>query len=56
MTLPTLLSRLPERLRWTAHNVVAHPLSEVLYQLGLRRLSDAVHDLTIPSESTEPRG
>jgi hypothetical protein len=42
------LGRLPERWRWTLHNVVAHPISEVLFQVGLRRWSDAAHDLTIP--------
>ena len=56
MSLPALLSRLPERFRWTLHNLVAPPLSEVLYQLGARRASDAVHDHTIPSQSSEPRG
>jgi len=56
VTLPELLSRLPERFRWTLHNVVAHPLSEVLYQLGARRASDAVHDRTVPARSSEPRG
>lgn len=42
------LGRLPERWRWTLHNIVAHPVSEVLFQVGARRWSDAVHDLTIP--------
>ena len=46
--LPRLLARLPERFQWTAHNLVAHPLSEVLFQVGLRKLSDKVHDITVP--------
>jgi hypothetical protein len=45
---PAILARLPERFRWTLHNIVAHPLSELLFQVGLRRWSDAVHDLTVP--------
>ncbi|NBR00730.1 MAG: hypothetical protein EBT97_09835 [Actinobacteria bacterium] len=49
--LPRLLARLPERWRWTAHNLVAHPLSEILYQVGLRRWSDLVHDITIPEHT-----
>lgn len=44
MTLPELLARLPKRFRWTLHN------------LGARRASDAVHDRTVPSRSSEPRG
>jgi len=46
--LPYLLSQLPERFQWTLHNLIAHPLSELLFQIGLRRWSDRVHDLTIP--------
>ncbi len=48
MNLPRILGRLPERWMWTLHNLVAHPLSELLFQVGLRRWSDAVHDLTVP--------
>jgi len=48
MTLQTFLSRLPERFRWTLHNVVAHPLSELLYQIGLGKWADDVHDATVP--------
>lgn len=39
---------MPGRFDWTLHNVVAHPLSEVLWQLGFVRLSDWLHDVTIP--------
>ena len=48
MNLARLLGRLPERWQWTLHNVVAHPLSELLFQVGLRSWSDRLHDLTIP--------
>ena len=50
MTLPHLLGRLPPRFQWTLHNLVAHPLSEVLYQLGLREWSELVHDITAPEQ------
>lgn len=36
------------RFAWTIHNLIAHPLSEVLFQLGFRRASDWVHDHTSP--------
>lgn len=49
MTLPDRLAALPSRWRWTLHNLVAHPLSEVLFQVGARRLADAVHDATVPA-------
>ena len=49
LPLPVLLALLPERFRWTLHNLVAHPLSEVLYQVGLRRWSEVVHDGSAPA-------
>ena len=52
-----LLSLLPERLRWMPHNCIAHPLSEVLWQVGARRMADWVHDVTVPEHrSGEGRG
>ena len=42
------ISRLPERFKWTAHNIVAHPLSEVLFQLGCREAAEWVHDIPAP--------
>lgn len=48
MTLRQRLGRLPIRWRWTLHNLVGHPASELLYQLGARSLGNAVHDATLP--------
>jgi len=53
MTLPRLLGSLPVRFRWTFHNIVAHPLSEVAWQIGCRSLSDKIHDRTIPEETVK---
>lgn len=47
-SLPIYLGRLPERWQWTLHNVIAHPLSELLYQVGLEAMGHKVHDATIP--------
>jgi hypothetical protein len=47
--LPRLLARLPPRWRWTLHNLVGHPLSELLWQAGARELSNVVHDATVPA-------
>jgi hypothetical protein len=49
--LPLLLARLSPRWRWTLHNLVAHPLSEVLYQVGARAAANVVHDATVPAGS-----
>ena len=48
--LPRLLAQLPDRFQWTVHNVLAHPISEVLFQVGFQELSEQVHDLS----ATEP--
>ena len=41
--------------QWTLHNLVAHPLSELIYLLGFHsapaeRLSNWVHDATMPAQ------
>ena len=36
------------RFQWTLHNVVAHPVSELLFQVGLEDSSNWVHDVTLP--------
>ena len=34
---------------WTTHNLIAHPLSEILHLLGLGDAGNAIHDATIPA-------
>jgi len=36
--------------RWSIHNLVAHPLSEVAWLVGLRKLSNWIHDKSIPTQ------
>lgn len=48
LPLPVLLGLLPKRFQWSLHKLVAHPLSEVLFQVGLHRWSEAVHGGTGP--------
>ena len=33
---------------WTFHNLIGHPLSEVAHLLGLQKLSNWIHDVTVP--------
>lgn len=47
----TLLGKLPERFQWTLHNMVAHPISEVLYQVGLVDWGNRLHDATVPTHA-----
>ena len=37
------------RCQWTLHNVVAHPLGELLYLVGFERAGNWIHDVTIPT-------
>lgn len=42
---------------WTVHNLVGHPLSELLWLLGFERASHRVHDATLPAHRAgEGRG
>lgn len=57
MRLRRLIDHLPPRFRWTPHNLVAHPVSEVLFQLGFEKAGDALHDATVPTHTRgEGRG
>lgn len=57
MWLRKALGTMPERWRWTVHNMLGHPLSEAAHILGMNRLSDAIHDGTVPMPIGEnPRG
>lgn len=49
--LPDLLARLPPRFRWSVHNLIAHPLSEVLYQCGYEDAGNRLHDATVPAHA-----
>jgi hypothetical protein len=45
------------RFKWAPHNVVAHPLSELLFHVGARRASHWLHDITVPTHAPgEGRG
>lgn len=45
------------RFKWAPHNMVAHPLSEIMFQLGFEELGNRIHDITIPThESGTGRG
>ena len=46
--LQTLIGRLPLKYRWTVHNLIGHPLSELLAMCGYVDLGDAVHERTMP--------
>lgn len=46
------ISNLPPDLKWLPHNMIAHPLMEIFYQLGLEEKSSYIHDITIPNNES----
>jgi len=38
---------------YTIHNLVAHPLMEILYLIGLGKWGDKIHDATLPIQHGE---
>ena len=41
--------KLKEHFKWSIHNLLGHPLSELAYLLGFKKMSDWIHDVTTPS-------
>ena len=39
--------------KYTIHNLIAHPLMEVLYLIGFGKLGDKIHDATLPLQHGE---
>jgi len=48
LKLNKIIMNLPERYRWSLHNLVAHPLSEIVHLCGYTDLGNKIHDYTIP--------
>ena len=53
MTGNPLFARLPKRFQWTFHNLIAHPLSEILFQFGCEDAGNRLHDWSVPLHSAE---
>ena len=39
--------------KYTIHNIIAHPLMEILHLIGFTKLGNKIHDLTLPREDKE---
>lgn len=42
-----------QHFRWTFHNIIGHPISEIIYLLGFKKLSNKIHEVTIPKPVKE---
>ena len=57
LKLNKLIMTLPERYQWSLHNLIAHPLSEIVHLCGYTDLGNKIHDYTIPEhEEGQGRG
>ncbi len=46
-----------EHFKWSIHNLLAHPLSEIAWLFGFEKLSNWLHDKSIPKHDVgEGRG
>ncbi len=45
----------PQWFWWAVHNLIAHPVSEILYWVSLHKFSKWIHDETIPIHYAENR-
>lgn len=35
---------------WAVHNIIAHPIMQLLHTLGMRKLGGIIHDATLPPD------
>ena len=41
------------RFRHTIHNIIGHPLMEIFHLLGMSKVSNWIHDITLPRGESE---
>lgn len=46
----------PKWFWWAVHNIIAHPLSEVLYWIRLSKAGNWIHDNTLPIHDSSEEG
>ena len=44
------ITKLPQRVRWAPHNLVAHPTMEVLFWFGKEQFGNWLHNATVPED------
>lgn len=50
--IPKMLGKLG-RFSYTIHNIIGHPIAEILWLFGLTKAGDYVHDITVPYPDTK---
>lgn len=45
-----------DKYAYTIHNLIAHPLMEILHLLGMTEIGNKIHDYTLPKKHEENPG
>ena len=53
MNISKFLSKLG-RFKWSGHNLIGHPISELLFLAGFKETSNWIHDITMPDFNHDP--
>jgi hypothetical protein len=48
-----LREKTSQHFRWSFHNIIGHPLSEIVYLLGFKKLAHRIHNKTTPKPVRE---
>lgn len=41
------------RFSYTIHNLIGHPIAEIFWVLGLNKIGNYIHDITVPYPDTK---
>ena len=44
------MKRIKKHFAYSIHNLIAHPLMELLHLFGFTKIGDALHDYTLPKQ------
>jgi len=48
-SIKNIITKLPDKYQYSIHNLIAHPMMEVLHLCGYTELGNKIHDATLPS-------
>lgn len=43
-----IINYLPNKFKWSLHNLIGHPMKEICYWFGYDAMGDWIHDYTLP--------
>ena len=49
------MNKIKKHFEYTVHNILAHPLMELLHLFGFTKIGNALHDYTLPKTEQEEK-